>query len=392
MTQDKEKNSRFGEDYTPAKIAAWVDAADHDAKQLLRKSDFDPALIAEFRRLREAGRLRPIEGLANRQCWQADCWNGFVAGDDAMRNVDYMLAEMCQAIFMEAVVYEWSHLQSKVGSPELEQSLHEFCVAAIAKGDTHAILSPAKFFDRATGSTLEIHFQDWRPIGVERDWNLKSGPLVDAEPVASPDHVIDMPTGRILVSDTFDLEGFEEASFPGYGDEFAPGNDRGEAAATRRLAEDLGYAETHARNGGVAVFRNPEGTRILLLDKWANGTAVDPDDGEEYEDMLDVEVDGFKHVGNISCQRWAAIVIDEAALLEVMRRGGSTDPEKALSEERAKRSRSRLQSETVSLEVEPGRWRMRCGPNFGITAADVGAKPPGARVWMTLDLVEKAGA
>lgn len=392
-----------GRDAPPAtpeqrQAARSLDQADEARLKLHRSRTFGPALRAHLDELRAAGSLAPTGGTAGRACWPATAWNAYVSGEPDDHTTIWLMDRIAEGTFTRPFV----RMDDMRRSPDRLPGVHvppsadkvrlawEAICAALdggTSGDQHMGWG-LEAQDAASGERCEMTFENWRGALMRRNAEHRLEPAPDAAQLPLVAMGIDVPTGRLLVTDTLRVEGFREGTSFGdaeYG-ELSLNSEKGCLERTRLHADRHEMAYCQTANTSVDVFRNDATGDIALMEAGRRS------------------MKGWTKAGVVSCDVWRVTMIDHAKAVEAIAAGGVADARGALDrylaladapdawthegewKDHAQAHHEQCYSRNVlRLDVAPGRWTFYSGSGFAdrCRKSDFGL-PRTARPWAVL--------
>ena len=359
------------------RAARELDSADQARLKLHDDKIFQPALRAHLEALRSEGRLAPTGGLAGRDVWSATAWNAFVANEPEDHHTIWLINALAKNVFTRAFV----RMDDMRRGDDREPGVHvpptdEKVRAAWAKicADLDGGTSRDQHMgwaieaqDAETGDRCEMTFENWKGVLMRRNDEHRLEPAEDVGELPLVAVGIDVPSGRLLLTDTLRVEGFKEGTDFGREDYSALslGSEKGCLERTRVHAarHDLAFRQTI--NTSVNVFRHDETGDIAFIEARSK------------------TLKGWTEVGMISCDIWRITALDRDTAIRLMTNGGNADAQTdldrylALGEAEpvwtgaevwadvAQAHHEQCYSKNVvRLDVTPGRWTFHSGPDF----------------------------
>lgn len=379
--------------------AETLDNADRKRVEDHRRTVLEPAIRAHLDGLRAAGTLKPTGGLAGRRVWQASAWNAYVAGAPDDHETAWLMELFATGVFTHTFVRmdpmrrdaERMPGEHAAPSPELiEAAWRRICtdMDVGTSRDSHMGWG-MEAQDAATGDRCEMAFVDWTGVLMRRNERHDLEPAQDVGALPLSKVEIDVPTGRLLLTDTLRVEGFSEGSDFADGESFSRfslNSAKGRLARTEAHAERHGFAYCQTTNTCVPVFRHDATGDIAVVHAGREG------------------MKGWTKVGDVSCDVWRLTMIDRSTAIRVMTDGGNAGAEAELDRylaladqpdvwtgegdwsKVAQSHHEQCYSRNVlRLDVAPGRWTFHSGPDFHKRArmSDFGL-PRGAKPWAVL--------
>lgn len=251
------------------------------------------AVAAHMLKLREQGRLSPIEVDKRRGLWWFESWNEFVAGHD-VRLYDLIIPiakEVRYHAMGSAEVDKW-----KVAADLLDGRLGEGGDVLIRVDGECQVTGSRAVLEISPGWQLKLR-------KFARKEGVRGLVRSDFEPLPPPTMIqvqVDAPSGRILVADWFRFSGNE---FSNYCDDGLPNvsinSQYGRILRTQFLAQQKGVLSISVGNTSPSVYQ--DGDRMILA-------RLDPDaPGERAEG-------GRTRLADTCTDLWWVTMIDEAVL------------------------------------------------------------------------------
>lgn len=359
MSRESSEARAKGGDYvmTP-EFRAKLDAAqkaDATDKEAWEKGGqvFKAALKAHLAELRAAGVLKPTGGLAGRDVSMATAWNAYVAGQEGDHRTSWLLGAIKQVLTRHHVRMDPDRHERRRTSPgehvkptsDMVEATWSAICASMDAGTSGSSFDgwAIECQDQTTGDRCELHFVGWTAVLMRRtpDHDLEVAP--DAAVIPLTRVTFEVPSGRLLLTDTLRVDGFDEAIDFGddeYGSELSLSSALGCRNRTIAHARKHGFGYCQTTNTTVRVWRNQK-TGVI---------AVVPDDEESV-------VAGWDGIGSFDCDIWRITAIDET-VAEALCGPGS------LREHLDGRT-DRDDGNIVVADVPTGRWTMHAGEDFG---------------------------
>ncbi|MEJ6002746.1 hypothetical protein [Paucibacter soli] len=232
-----------------------------------------------------------IEGRCFRM---GDTWNRFVAGSEADTKDEF--AQLVESLSSSLVTMHHLVLLPHVDVAEAYRQL----VGDIDKGDFQWHRVGGHGSCDATGNTLVLSFDGWQPTaGVFDPKNRESRytALTSDRPVPGVEHhVIQAPSGELLVFDLIDLEAFKDAVKDP--DHNSLETSAGLLKAASWYAQQHGFMSTFVGSRSPEIIQKGDGLVIANVDE---------------RHLVDGEIKG--HVETV---RWWATAIDKEILIDIV--------------------------------------------------------------------------
>ncbi|QAY80271.1 hypothetical protein [Sphingosinicella sp. BN140058] len=184
---------------------------------------------------------------------------------------------------------------------------------------------------------------------LEPAQDLETVPLVSAD--------FDVPTGRLLLTDTLRVSGFSNGiefdADRAYG-ALSLNHEAGCVARTKAHASEHGLGFAQTTNTYVVAHLHPTSGRIIVSECWTS-------DGKEDADG-DAAALGWKKIGTFSCDVWRVTAVDQATACALMTAGGNASARATLDAYLA--SDDTYAQNVLRLDVPAGPWRIHSGPDF----------------------------
>ncbi len=343
--------------------------------------------------LRSAGLLKKIENVEGRKTNFSDGWNAFVSGKPDNYKTKWM-AQSIAELFTPIFVRMDSTRRSSRNKDDSALGVHTAPTEGMARaawqkicnlldeGTSEIDLMDALVVeqtDAKSGSRGKFFFENWKPTFMIFDTNYNYVPAKNLKPIQLVSAEFTVPTGKLMFTDALRLESFTD------GTEFKPERDYGELSLNSSMgqskritahAEDHNIAFTQTTNTCVAIHLHEETGRLIVTERWM---------GEEFpEDENGTILEGWKSVGNFSCDVWAMYAFDRQTAIDLMKSGGSENAEKELDDYLS--SKDDYSDNIAHVDVEPGTWILHSGDNFSkrINRKKHGL-PKGVKIWCMLE-------
>jgi hypothetical protein len=351
-----------------------------------RKDVFEPALVAFLTMLRDEGRLGATGSVGGREIWQATAWNDFVAGQTFRSGLGqaltgYIHIKAVHSVSSKRIVGSFEKFGNLDTATLIERNWSALCNLMDVGTTDDLAWAISDLFDQQSGETCELHMTDWKAQLMTRDGYGNPFPACDLAPIELVSAEFDMPTGQLLLTDALRVPGFREGIQFDATLEYSAFSLNSELGRTRRItahAEHHGIGYTQTGNTCVVAHRQPDTGRIIVSARWNDDEADEDADG-------DANAPGWEKIGNFSCDVWRVLALDKATAVALMRAGGCTDAsDTVLADYLA--SDDCYAKNVVSVDVQPGRWRIHSGPDFAkrVDRARFGI-PNGIQPWLLLE-------
>ena len=378
------------DDQAAYEAATAADTADRHRVDEHRKI-LEAAIEAFLVEQRHNGRLGTISGLRGRKVRIANAWNAFVNGE----TIDTF------SWLLESLTFVWTdrfvrmdngryartqsedHVRGSHQLPTKEQIVNAWTAICRSydEGNSYDMFKGRvvpqwriEANEVISGDNCQLHFADWKASLLRYDKTHTLVPVEDLVEEGMATASFEMPTGVMLLTDDLRISAFDK------GTEFDPDRDygdldlnsvRGRNARVLAHADDHQMAFTQTSNTCVRIFRDVEG-RLLVTERW-NG---DNEDG--------VTIPGWTCVGDVSCDVWSITAIDKTNAIAHMAAGGSINAEAELDQYLG--SDAVYSDNIVTLEVQPGTWRIHGGDNFDKLADRKAMNlPKGIHLWCLME-------
>lgn len=383
VTHDQRRAARELDD------ADQVRLKNHDA------TVFRPALLAHLQTLRAAGQLKPTGGTKGRDCWIADAWNAFVAGEED----DYHTTWLIDAIAKGAFTMTFVRMDDQRRGPERERGVHvppasdkvkaawEKICQALDSGTSGTGLDDWRMEanDANTGDRCEMTFRSWEGMLMRRNERHELEPARDVEAIPLVAVPVPVPTGQLLITDAFRIDAFNDAMDLGDA-EYREASLDSEKGCVRRT-------ELYAARFGVG-FCQTTNTTINVRVSNADGSIA-------FFSNEDILTPGWTTIeGDFDCGVWSIMALDRETAERLIKAGGEneapvtldrliahgySDDERDTAPAMAGFVSGTYMSNILRLDVRPGTWTLHSGHGFDerVDHAAFGL-PADARPWAIL--------
>lgn len=380
------------------RLANDLDAKDHLRLEKHKTDVLAVALRAHLAELQSTGALAATGGIAGRKVWAATAWNALVSGQKEDYQTNWLINSLCNAhtryfVRMDPMRRDADRELGTHVPPtaeQVEKTWKAIC-EAYDSGNSNHILNGwnVECQDEITGDRCELAFTNWQAQLMRRNAKHDLEPAQDVVNLPLAAVAINMPTGKLLLTDYLRVTGIKEGIDLGnleY-DAASLSSDKGKLQRTQLHAElhNMGFCQTS--NTMINVFVSDADGSIAFM----------PYDKEKMKGWTKIE-------RYISCDVWRITAIDQANAVRIMTAGGNDNAQAdlerylALAEgEPASREGKSVQEinqehheycysqNVLRLDVAPGVWTLHCGQDFH-TRVDRRALglPRGVRPWAVL--------
>jgi hypothetical protein len=369
----KDKGPLTAEEQEDQKRLRDLDNKDQEVLREHKKTVFLPAMQAFFTAMREAGLMTPITGINGREISFAENWNRFISGGMAAFK-DYEQTWLFSEFESAFLVYHLVRVEGKREldpcadySDELVKATYEKMIAAVNNGNLEEYEGIRDLYDGVSGDRITCSFNNWVPSLVKFDMKVRDYvPILDLEEKGVQTVEIDVPTGQLLISDWFRIDGFREATEAAYedsGEDYSDHDDinSSDGAVNRSKKYAAGnIAHVQTTNTYCGIERTEDG-KLGIAQRWSLEINEDNMTEEQLEDeAFDVRLNmPSEPVGEFSCDLWWLTALDRTVLIEHLKAGGNANAEKALDD--YLNSKEAYSRNIVQLNVKPGRWKVHFG-------------------------------
>lgn len=366
---------RLGMPLIESAIQAHVDGNDDDP---IIRNRIEEAFAEHLLALRDAGMIVPHTATPNRRMNDIVHWNGMFGAADgtwpdpewAVRAVAGRLSHVMVSVHLMMASFAIAN-----GRDRLESIAD--AVIGIDSGSTRSAMTSMEAEDHVSGETLTLRMRDWNPVLLLRPdithqdiLNRRmppETPAPDLEPAAMRSVLVDMPSGRGVITDWIRVDGFTD--HVDEGDIYRGAGERENEAEAIRYAADHGFVSVRTASTSVDVVTDGRIHAVIRYD----------------EDMTDVPA-GFRRLGRLSFDLRQISVIDEEALRTILKR--LDDDAEAVE----RRVREGMTDDTIAIRTVPGSHRvLHSGRGFieDFLPEDHPLRKDGIMVVMILEPVEE---
>lgn len=309
MTTVTPLSLRLGLPLIESAIQAHIDGNDDDPTIAER---IGKAFAEHLLALRDAGLIVPHAATPNRRMNDIVHWNGmFGQADGNWPDPDWAVRQTADRLSnsMVSVHLIMASFAIKDGRDRLECIAD--AVSAIDSGNTSSILTHMECQDHVSGETLSLRMRNWCPelylrpeITMEDIRNRVRRPDVlapDLEPDALRSVVVDMPSGKGVITDWIRVDGFTD--HVDEGDIYRGASERENEAEAVRYASEHGFTSVRTASTSIDVVTDGRIHAVIRYD----------------EDMTTIP-QGFRRLGHLSFDLRQVSVIDEEALRTILTR------------------------------------------------------------------------
>lgn len=309
MTTVTPLSIRLGLPLIEEAIQAHIDGNDDDPAVSKRITEaFAEHLVA----LRDAGLIMPHTATPNRRMNDIVHWNGmFGEADGTWPDPEWAVRAVAKRLssVMVHVPLIMASFAISNGRDRLESIAD--AVLGIDSGSTRSIMTEMEAQDHVSGETLTLRIRDWNPVLFLRPHrtveDVMSGiravevPAPDLEPTALRSVVIDMPSGRGVITDWIRVDGFTDHVDDG--DIYRGAAERENEAEAVRYATEHGFVSARTASTSVEVVTDGRIHAVVHYDEDATKLPA-----------------GFNVLGRLSFDLRQISVIDEEALRTILKR------------------------------------------------------------------------
>lgn len=337
------------------KAAREENAKDSEAITQHEKSNFEPKFMNFLESLRCSGKLSLIPGVKGRKINFATNWNLFI--EKGLESLDQYqkrdIGHTFKNLFITRILVDRGrkkdepyNVRDGVVSPERALIMYNQLVLNIDSGSVDDIYSSQEEYDFISGKRCKLAMDDWFISFVTFNMKLRDyEPILDIEDMQIETVEINVPSGRLMISDWFRIQGFNEATDRNYEEDINCAT--GAIACSKRYAaSDIIHIQT--TNTYVGIEENPSG-KLGIIESW---TIESETTGKRFKVNSESK-------GQVSCDLWWITALDRDVLIAKLAEGGNPDPEGALETYLA--SKDAYASNIVEVAVKPGRWRAHFG-------------------------------
>ena len=371
------------------KVALAADTADRE-RYKAHKTLFCERVRLHLDGLLAEGRLIPITGIGGRSISFASAWNAYVAGQEPS-NIDeeyarkWMFEEFQRILTRHVVEIDKSRFKRKQEegcipgtheAPNEEQARKAWeAICEDVDAGTSDYSWDIEVQDSSTGDSCRVFFKNWVPTLMRYNDQHQLEEVQDVVPLELVTARFEVPTGKLMLTDTLRITSFTEGTYFGSEHEYRDLSLNSSAGRTKRISahaakHEIAYTQT--TNTSVAVYRDEQG-RLMVAERWG----CDEDGNELPEGPYGaILIEGWECVGTFSCDVWAVFAFDRATAISRMTAGGEKDAETELARYLAMAEatpapgdhKGHIEScyagNIVHLDVEPGAWEIHAGERF----------------------------
>jgi len=350
----------FRDHLTPEAFRAWFEhyltprpedaAAQHAWREALCAWDKEfgiPATAAFLQAKRDAGEISRFTGVEGHRFNLVTAWNGMIDGSaHFVKHEVGAWRDIYQATIRRVPAYmsfdaRKAVEQGTMSVADATAAAYEKVVSVVDSGGLPSFLLSSDIYCFVTGERYQMTLEGWK-VGLV---DLEGKPIqpVTVDPII--EHQVTFATGDLIIADWPRVKAFTDLCSKTI-DDIATGPDlncaRGRAEMTRRYLEEMNVVSVHG-GGSPRVLRQPGG---LVLAHRADFEVETPA-------LMDTQ-----HLGRVDTQYRAVTIIERQRLVDLVREGGSQDPERDVEIYLAS-----ARDDIVRVKVNPGTYWLYFSPD-----------------------------
>jgi hypothetical protein len=257
--------------------------------------------------LRSSRQLPQLPDMNRRTHRLANAWNALAQGMEQPHQLQRIARKLNYALFVVGA----THLS---GDGKLEQAYEELIMTADRGTFDWSFLDSQEECE-TTGERVYFELNDWTPRLGTIDSQCVDRNLIPLQPIPEPSvshHIIQAPSGQLLIADWFRHEAFTQAVKDAANEDhhYSINNDVGKLRLSSWYAQQHGFMSVFVGNTVPSVIERDDHLVIARIDE----------DGEMGEPPITGNV-----IGSVCTDLWWASAIDRQVLTDILARTMTSD-------------------------------------------------------------------